>query len=236
MDGMPKMTQLPETLIEVPPLEAGDRLTRSEFERRYEARGDLRKAELVEGVVFMPSPVRLRLHGRPHSHMTSWLSVYESRTPGLVVGDNSTIRLDLDNEPQPDVVLLVDPALGGQARVSDDDYVEGAPELVAEVASSSASYDLREKANAYRRNGIREYVVWRVLDRAIDYFVLREGRYEALAADGEGILKSEVFPGLWLDAAAMIQGDLSKVLEVLERGLGTDEHAAFVERLARSSA
>ncbi len=236
MGSMPRMTQLPETLVEVPPLESGDRLTRAEFERRYEARPDLRKAELVEGVVYMPAPVRLRLHGEPHSFLNAWLTIFRTRTPGLVVGDNSTVRLDLDNEPQPDVVLLVDPALGGQARVSDDDYVEGAPELVAEVASSSASYDLGAKANAYRRNGIREYVVWRVLDRVIDYFVLREGRYEALAVDEEGILKSEIFPGLWLDAAAMIQGDLSKVLEVLERGLGSDEHAAFVNRLARASA
>ena len=236
MPTMSKMTQLPEMLVEVPPLEGGDRLTRAEFERRYEARPDLRKAELVEGVVYMPPPVRLRLHGEPHSFLNAWLATYRARTPGLVVGDNSTVRLDLDNEPQPDVVLLIDPALGGQARVSDDDYVEGAPELVAEVASSSASYDLGEKAKAYRRNGICEYVVWRVLDRQIDYFVLREGRYEPLAADADAIFRSEVFPGLWLDAEAMVRGDLSKVLQVLDRGLAGAEHAAFVERLAGASA
>ena len=159
----------------IPILENGDRLTRAEFERRYEAMPELKKAELIEGVVYMPSPVRHHHHGIPHSHMVIWLGLYKVRTPGLVISDNSTVRLDLDNEPQPDVQLLVDPALGGQTTVSDDDYVEGAPELVVEVASSSASYDLGTKKDAFCRNGVREYVVWRVLDGEIDWFVLREG-------------------------------------------------------------
>lgn len=223
-------TTLPEALTKVPPLENGDRLTRAEFERRYEAMPEQRKAELIEGIVYMPSPVRLRLHARPHSHMNTWLGTYEARTPGLLLGDNSTVRMDLDNEPQPDVLLLVDPALGGQARISDDDYVEGAPELVAEIAASSASYDVGAKLEAYRRNGVREYTVYRVLDGEIDWYVLRAERYEKLSADA-GILKSETFPGLWLDAGAFVQGDLGRVLDVLGEGLATDEHAAFVREL-----
>ncbi len=227
--------ELPEKLLEVPPLENGDRLTQAEFERRYEAAPALRKAELIEGVVYMPSPVRLRLHGRPHAHLNAWLSLYEAKTPGVVVGDNSTIRLDLDNEPQPDVLLLIDPALGGQAQISADDFVEGAPELVAEVASSSASYDVSVKKKAYRRNGVREYVVWRVLDREIDWYVLREGAYEELSPDHAGVARSEVFPGLWLDVKAMVGGDLSGVVEVLDRGLASAEHAALVTRLSSAA-
>ena len=230
----PAHATLAKALTEVPPLENGDRLTRTEFERRYEAMPELRKAELIEGVVYMPSPVRLRLHARPHSHMNTWLGTYEARTPGLILGDNSTVRMDLDNEPQPDVLLLVDPALGGQARISDDDYVEGAPELVAEIASSSASYDVGAKLKVYRRNGVREYVVYRVLDGAIDWYVLRGESYEKLSADG-GILKSEMFPGLWLDAAAFVQGDLAQVLDVLGEGLATAEHTAFVRELKAKS-
>lgn len=227
-----QLARLPESQETVPPLENGDRLTRAEFERRYEATPHLERAELIEGVVYMPSPVRLRLHGRPHSHLTGWLAVYESRTPGLLTGDNTTTRLDSDNEPQPDVQLLIDPARGGQARIDEDDYVEGAPELVAEVASSSASYDLGVKHNVYRRTGVGEYVVWRVLDRAIDWFVLSEGRYVPLPRDDAGVFRSEVFPGLWLDPEAMIRGDLAAVLETLEKGLASPEHAAFVERLS----
>ena len=174
----------------VPPLENGDRLTRAEFERRYEAMPRLKKAELIEGVVYMPSPVRFQHHGIPHGNMVLWLGFYRVRTPGLLMSDNSTVRLDLDNEPQPDVLLLVDPALGGQTTVSDDDYVEGAPELVVEIASSSASYDLGVKKNAFRRNGVREYVVWRVLDHEIDWFVLRHGTYQALARDPAGLYRS----------------------------------------------
>ncbi len=219
----------------VPTLENGDRLTRAEFERRYQAMPELKKAELIEGVVYMPSPVRARHHGRPHSHVNGWLATYEARTPGLFVADNSTVRLDLDNEPQPDVQLFIDPALGGQAAIDDDGYVEGAPELVVEVASSSASYDLGAKKNVFRRNGVREYVVLRVLDGEIDWFVLREGVYEPLATDAAGIYRSEVFPGLWLDSRAMIVGNFAEVLEVLQQGLETPEHAALVERLQASS-
>ena len=226
---------MPQAFTEIPPLENGDRLTRCEFERRYEAALEVKKAELVEGVVYMPSPVRLRLHGQPHSHASWWLTSYEAATPGVVLGDNSTVRLDLDNEPQPDVLLMVDPALGGQARISDDDYVEGAPELVAEIASSSASYDLGDKRGAYRRNGVREYVVWRVLEGEIDWFILRGGSYEKLTGDDDGVTRSEVFPGLWLDTAALARGDLGTVREVLEKGLATAEHGAFVEQLKTSA-
>lgn len=215
----------------VPPLEPGDRLSRSEFERRYEAMPHLRKAELIQGVVHMPSPVRLRRHGNPHARFVTWLGNYEAVTPGVITGDNSTARLDLENEPQPDALLLIDPEHGGQAQISADDYVESAPELVGEIASSSVSYDLHVKLESYRRNGVKEYIVWRVLDRDIDWFVLRGGAYEKLAPDNEGLLKSTVFPGLWLDAAALIQGDLARVLAVVQLGTANPEHAAFVRKL-----
>jgi Uma2 family endonuclease len=212
-------------------LENGDRLTRDEFERRYEAMPHLKKAELIEGVVYVPSPVRYRHHGAPHAQLISWLGQYAAGTPEVAVSENSTVRLDLDNEPQPDALLLIDPARGGQARFSPDDYIEGSPELVAEVASSSVSYDLHAKLPVYRRNGVREYVVWRVLEQAIDWFVLRVGQYERLLVDANGLLRSEVFPGLWLDAAALVRGELATVLGIVQQGLGSPEHAAFVARL-----
>jgi Uma2 family endonuclease len=215
----------------VPPLENGDRLTRDEFERRYEAMPHLKKAELIEGVVYVPSPVRYRHHGAPHAHLISWLGQYAAGTPGVEVSDNSTVRLDLDNEPQPDALLLIDPTCGGQARFSADDYIEGSPELVAEVASSSVSYDLHAKLHVYRRNGVREYLVWRVLEQAIDCFVLRAGQYERLPVEANGWLRSTVFPGLWLDPAALVRGELATVLAIVQQGLGSPEHATFVARL-----
>lgn len=215
-----------------PPLEPGDRLTRAEFERRYEAMPELKKAELIEGVVYTPSPVRARRHGRPHYQVITWLGHYEAATPGIFGADNTTARLDLDNEPQPDVLLMIEPGLGGQARISDDDYVEGAPELVVEVASSSVSYDLHAKPHVYRRNRVREYVVWRVLDGQIDWLVFRNERYEPLAPDDRGRFRSTVFPGLWLDPAALLRGDLAAVLAALREGLETPEHAAFAAELA----
>jgi Uma2 family endonuclease len=216
---------------DIPPLVAGDRLTRDEFHRRYMAMPDVKKAELIEGVVYMPSPVSLEGHAVPHVDFIGWLAYYKAFTPGVQAGDNGTLRLDLDNEPQPDAFLRISPECGGQSKTVDD-YVDGAPELVAEIAASSASYDLHDKLNAYRRNGVKEYVVWRVWDQAIDWFVLRGGRYEATAVNSDGLYQSEVFPGLWLEAAAMLGGDLVRVLAVVQQGLATAEHAEFVKRLA----
>jgi Uma2 family endonuclease len=222
-------TGLPEGGI--PPLEPGDRLTRDEFERRYEAMPHLKKAELIEGVVYMPSAVRAYRHGIPHADLIGWLGMYRAATPGVIVGDNTTVRLDLDNEPQPDALLCIEPARGGKVQVGEDDYIEGAPELVGEVASSSVSFDLHTKLNVYRRCGVKEYVVWRVLDRALDWFVLAGSAYDRLAAGPDGVFKSRVFPGLWLDAAALLSGDLARVLAVLQNGIASAEHAEFVKRL-----
>src|SRR3954452_8103714 len=209
----------------VPPLENGDRLTRAEFERRYEAMPDLKKAELIEGEVYVGPPVRHRQHGKPHSQLNGWLAVYVAESPGVEAGDNGSIRLDLDNVPQPDAYLMIEPERGGQARISEDDYIEGAPELVAEIAASSVSYDLGNKLHAYRRNGVKEYIVWRVQDGEIDWFVLREGQYQPLAPGPDGVLRSEAFPGLWLDPTALLRGDLAASLATLREGLGSPEHA-----------
>ncbi len=155
----------------IPPLVAGDRLTRAEFERRYLAMPEIKKAELVEGIVYMPSPVRLTRHGQQHVLLTTWLGYYFGKTPGIKhVGDNVTVRLDEDNEPQPDLCLLLPAAAGGAAKVDADGYIAGPPELVCEVSGSTVSMDLNQKLGAYRRNGVREYLVWRVDDAAIDFF------------------------------------------------------------------
>jgi Uma2 family endonuclease len=154
-------------------LESGDHLTRDEFHRRYSARPDIKKAELVEGVVYVSSPVRFGHHGQKHGFVVTWLGTYAAQTPGALLGDNVTVFLDDRDEVQPDAFLLRSEP--GGPRVTDDDYIVGAPQLVVEIAASSVSYDLHEKKEAYRRNGVREYVVWRVLDNAIDWLRLRDG-------------------------------------------------------------
>ncbi|MBU7587482.1 MAG: Uma2 family endonuclease [Nostoc sp. TH1S01] len=207
--------------IKIPPLESGDRLTRQEFERRYYAMPDTKKAELIEGVVYVASPLRFKSHGKPHGNLIIWLGTYKVATPGVELGDNSTVRLDLDNEPQPDVVLLIDEQLGGQARISEDDYIEGAPELIAEVAASSAANDLYDKKRVYRRNGVKEYIVWQVFENQLDWFVLENSEYKSLMPDIDGIIKSHVFPGLWLDIAALLTGEMTQILAVLQQGLNS---------------
>ena len=216
------------TALEIPELMNGDRLTRHEFERRYHAMPELKKAELLEGVVYMGSPVSFERHAGPHADLMTWLGFYRAMTPGVLSGDNGTVRLDNDNEPQPDAFLFI--VSGGQAHIGEDGYLEGAPELAAEIAASSVSYDLHVKQDVYRRSGVREYLVWRIDDEAFDWFVLNEGKYEKLEP-AAGILTSQTFPGLQLDAEALLRGDMARVLSVLQEGVGTAEHKAFVEGL-----
>jgi Uma2 family endonuclease len=224
----------PGVPVEAPPipeLESGDRLTLEEFRRRYETMPHLKKAELIEGVVYVQAPVSTDHHGQPHFDLITWLGVYRAQTPGTRGADNATVRLDLENELQPDVFLQILPEFGGQSG-QEGSYVAGAPEWVGEIAASSASYDLHDKLNAYRRNGVREYVVWRVFDREIDWFVLKDSQYERVVAE-DGIFRSEIFQGLWLDSKAMIEGRLSDVLTLLQKGMDSEEHAAFVAELAK---
>lgn len=217
----------------VPPLENGDHLTRVEFERRYAAMPHLKKAELIEGIVYMPSPVRIKQHGKPHNDLTAYFAIYSHFTPGVGSGDNATIRLDTDNEPQPDGLLYIEPECGGRVRIDDDDYINGGPELAAEVSSSSASIDLNQKFNAYRRNEVQEYVVWRVLDRAIDWFFWKDGDFHRMEATPDGIYKSRVFPGLWIDAPAILRGDFTSAHATLHQGINSPEHANFVAKLQK---
>ena len=213
----------------IPPLENGDLLTRIEFEQRYEQMPDVKKAELIEGIVYMASPLRIRQHGNPHARIMTWLGTYWSATPGVEVGDNTTVRLDAENEPQPDALLRI--TVNGQSTISEDGYVEGAPELIVEIAASTASIDLHDKLKAYRRNQVQEYLVWRVYDGEIDWFRLKEGKYIKLQANEQGIICSEYFPGLWLDEAALLRGELAQVLAILQQGLNCSEYQNFTKNL-----
>jgi hypothetical protein len=224
---MSHVQTLPDTQ-RVPPLQEGDRLTRAEFERRYEAMPHLKKAELIEGVVHMPSPVRLGHHARPHNDVGIYLGIYRHFTPGTDSGVGPSVRLDSKNEPQPDVGLFI---IGGNAWIDEDDYISGSPELLSEISASTVKLDLGTKLEVYRRNGVKEYVVWRIDDKAIDWFILRDDQFERLAPQ-DGVFKSETFPGLWIDAPALIRGDHARVHELLQEGLRSPEHAAFIERLA----
>jgi Uma2 family endonuclease len=227
------MVKTPSEQRLIPPLENGDRLTRYEFERRYERMPQLKKAELIEGVVYMAAALRFRSHGEPHSNIMGWLWNYKVSTPGVALGDAPTVRLDLDNEPQPDAVLLIESQYGGRSRVSEDDYIEGAPELVVEIAASSAAIDLGDKKRAYRRNGIPEYIVWQVFDRQVDWFCLEEGEYISLPVDADGTIRSRVFPGLWLAVEDLLAGNMLRVLAVLQAGLAAAEHDAFGQQLSQ---
>jgi Uma2 family endonuclease len=221
----------PASARPAPPLENGDRLTRAEFERRYAAMPGVKKAELIEGIVHMPSPVRIRRHGVPHAHLITWLGHYAALTPGLILVDNSTDRLDEDNEPQPDAMLLIPKSAGGATEIDPDDYLSGPPELVCEVAASSVSIDMHAKLHAYRRNGVKEYLVWRTEDGAVDWFILREGLFVPLPAQADGVIYSETFPGLCLDPAALLKHDLRRLFELLEASTRGEHHATFVRRL-----
>jgi Uma2 family endonuclease len=206
-------------------------MTRKEFHRLYEQAPEELKAELIGGVVHMPSPLRIR-HAKNHPPFSALFFHYESSTPGVECGDNATILLGEDGEPQPDLYLRILPEYGGHSRTTLDDYVEGPPELVAEIAHSSRAIDLYEKKDDYRRYGVMEYLVYCVQEPEIRWFDLRCD--EEKRTKDEGILRLETFPGLWLDSAALFSRNGKQLLATLAQGLATTEHSEFVQRLARA--
>lgn len=195
-------------------LESGDRLSRTEFHRRFSLLPRIKKAELVQGVVYVPSPARWDSHGEPQAVMSTWAGNYALSNPGVRVGTDVTVMLSAHDEVMPDFVLLRVPPPPGEARLTADDYVEGAPPLVGEIAASSVSYDLHDKKESYRRAGVKEYVVWRVLDNAFDWFRLVDGAYVAVAPDASGIIESAVFPGLRLNVAKLLAKDFAGALGI----------------------
>jgi Uma2 family endonuclease len=222
-------TDVTAPATEDPPLRAGDRLTRAEFERRWDAMPEVKKAELIGGVVYMPA--LSRDHGVPHFGIITWLGTYQFLTPGTEGADNTSVVFDDANMPQPDALLRILESHGGRTHVTSDNYVGDGPELIIEVANATGDYDLGAKRDLYRRRGVQEYIVWRVADRAVDWFVLRNGYYRPLEPGADGIIRSEVFPGLWLDPAALVAGDSARVFAVAQLGHASPEHAAFVAEL-----
>ncbi|VAW32230.1 Protein of unknown function DUF820 [hydrothermal vent metagenome] len=214
-----------------PALFNGDHLTRAEFERRYAAQSHIKKAELIEGVVHVASPVHLDKHSKPHSRIILFLGNYVAATLGTDFGDNATVRLDRENEVQPDAFLRIHEAVGGQSRGDEDDYLEGAPELIVEVSASSAAYDLHEKLRVYRRNGVQEYLVLLAHEQETRWFHLVEGEYKLMQPDKEGILHSQIFPGLHFHSDLFWSDDLAGLLKILQAGLATSEHRAFAAEL-----
>lgn len=213
----------------VPPLVMGDKLTRDEFMRRWEADPRINRAELIGGIVYMPSPVTVE-HGDTDGDVGAWLSVYKAATPGTASGRNSTSFM-LDDAPQPDLNLRINRDCGGGSWI-EDHYLHGVPELLAEVCISSASYDLHHKYDLYQSAGVPEYLAVLVFEREIRWHVLVDGGYQLHSADADGLWRSRVFPGLWLDGKALLRGDLQHVLDRLNEGLRSPEHEQFVTALA----
>ena len=196
------------------PLENGECLHSREFLRRYARMPQIKKAELVEGIVNMGSPVSTD-HAIPDGIIHGWLALYAARNPGVQFMPNTTVILDAENTVQPDALLRRLPEHGGLTRVNDDGYLTGPPELIVEVAASSASIDLRDKRRAYCRNGVREYLVWVVTEGRVEWCILEDDEYAPQQPDAQGLLHSRVFPGLRLPVASLLACDTAKVLAAL---------------------
>ncbi len=215
------------------PLETGDHLEQKSFHARYEAMPVATKAELIGGVVYMMSPMK-NPHGRHTRDVSFWLRTYELATPGVEGGDGLTTILGHNSEPQPDACLYVRPENGGRVRINADGYTEGAPELIVEVASGTESYDLHSKKRDYEAAGVCEYVVVALRQKQVFWFVLRDARYVPLKAGNDGIYRSQVFPGLWLDPQSLLDLDGLRIRAVLQHGLESPEHALFSQKLCET--
>lgn len=226
MATIPRATGVEEEIME---LHAGDRMTREEFHRIYSAMPEDFKAELIGGIVYVSSPLKLR-HGSNHLPLGTLFFAYEGHTPGVQSGDNTTILLGDESEPQPDLFLRILPEFGGQSQTTADDYVAGAPETLAEIAFSSRAFDLHAKRDDYARLGVLEYLVLSLRERQLRWFDLKSN--QELKPDDDGVFRLRSFPGLWINRDALLARDYGKLMATLEQGLASPEHAAFVARLA----
>jgi Uma2 family endonuclease len=218
----------------LPPLVPGERLDQKTFHARYQAMPPDTRAELIEGIVYMPSPLKLP-HSRKHGRLMHFLYEYQDATPGTEAHDNATAIMGDESEPQPDGCLLIVPAYGGQTR-EEDDYMVGAPEFVSEVAFSTADVDLHAKLRDYERAGVKEYVVVVLKQNKLFWFRSRQAKFLPVEPDRDGIFRSQVFPGLWLDPEALLRQDVKRLKTVLREGLASAEHKAFVAELAKRAA
>ncbi|HUY36447.1 MAG TPA: Uma2 family endonuclease [Pirellulales bacterium] len=216
----------------VTPLVAGQRLDRATFHDRYEQMPPGTRAELVGGVVYMPSPLRFD-HGDRDHWVSVWLDRYMEFTQGIAVSHNASTFLDDEGEPQPDVLLRILPEWGGRIRHVDG-YLEGPPDLVIEIARSSRKFDLGPKYLDYERAGVSEYVVVGLEPDEAYWHVRRDERFVRVSPDTDGLFRSVVFPGLWLDAQALFDENRGRLREIVDRGVATPEHAAFVARMAEA--
>ena len=215
------------------PLEPGDEMTAAEFRRRNAVTSEDLRAELVEGFVYMSAAVRTA-HGGPHSLMIGCLEIYCGETPGLDCLADATDRLDDENEPRPDVAAFIEPGYGGRCRIDRQGYLTGGPQFICEIAASTEFLDRGMKRRVYQRHGVEEYLVWRTRREFIETYRLIDGDLVLVDADADGIYRSRIFPGLWLDLAAAVGKDRRRLHRTLREGIETDEHAAFVSRLAEA--
>ncbi len=217
------------------PLEAGDHLDQATFHASYKAMPPEFRAELIGGIVIVPSPLSSE-HGTYHALVMTWLGTYWIATPGTQARDNATAILGETSEPQPDAALIIDPACGGQTGLSADGYATGPPECIVEIATSSASIDLHSKRHDYEQAGVLEYIVVLTRQREVRRFVLQTSRFREMHADVDGIMRSQVFPGLWLHTAGLLQLDGLQVMETLHQGMATPAYLAFRQQLQEPNA
>lgn len=213
-------------------LHSGDNMMRKEFHEAYGRMSEDFRAELIGGIVFVASPLK-KSHARAHSRLSSAFDTYEGYTPGVENSDNATVILgDLD-EVQPDLTLCIMPEYNGQTQTTIDDYISGAPELIAEIAHSSRSIDLNGKKARYAYAGVIEYIVVCLRPMKLHCFDLKTNT--PLSIDNDGVFRSRVFPGLWLHEESLLKLDRKKFMEVIMQGIESAEHAAFVDALAGQS-
>ncbi len=222
-------TLAPPVTVGLPPLEPGDHLDQPTFMARYEAMPPGTRAELVGGVVYMPPPPVSDGHSVPHGDVVFWLNYYRRSTPGVGCLNDGTTILGNDSQPQPDAGMRV--LVGGQTRLNGAGYVTGCPELVCEVANSTEAYDLRAKRRDYQRYGAQEYLAVVVRTPRVLWFARRGRRLVEVPPDADGLYRSQAFPGLWLDPAALLADDLVGLTAALDRGLASPGHAAFAAGL-----
>jgi Uma2 family endonuclease len=222
------MAANPKTLSKpLPIMHNGDHMKQPEFHFAYSSMPENYRAELIGGVVFEPSPVSYS-HARNDNMFHDLITQYAKKSKLAEVAPNATVILSEDDEVQPDVLLRLPEELGGRSRLVGK-FLEGAPELVAEIAYSSRAIDLHLKKQRYAKAGVIEYLVFCIEPKKLHWFRLQEEK--GIKRNGDGTFCSKVFPGLWINEPALIEANSERADEILAEGLNSEEFNDFKNQL-----
>lgn len=163
--------------------------------------------------------------GELASSVSYWLCQYRRSTPCVESLGRVSIFLDPTTEIETTAAMWLTPGADDRPRWQ---RCEGVPELLVEVTATVHNKVFRRRLRVYEQSEIHELLVVTGDPRDTALYARENGRFARVSPADDGSYRSRVFPGLWLDPSALFSDEWNEMAACLDRGMATEEHAAFV--------